>query len=195
MRRLADHRPLIMKTVHVLLPLLLALSAHAAPVTQPSPGPAVPADAALISGDTSIEKGVLTIVLRSTGPEITQWTHVFIDIGDSRQSYNHNSERPCGYGLEYMLEGNLAYRFSGDDPSVWTWSQVAGVAVERQIAGDVLTLRLPVAPLGLPADRPVHVFAVAYTADYAETLDTLPRGRAPWRMIVSEHAMQSPARR
>lgn len=177
-----------------LLAALAVSSLSAAPFSQPRPGPSVPADAALISGDTAIENGVLTISIRSTGPEITQWMHVFIDIGDSRQSYNHNSERPCGYGLEYMLEGDKAYRFSGDDPGVWTWSQVAGVAVERAISGDVLTLRLPVAGLGLPADRPVHVFAVAYTADYAETLDTLPRGQAPWRMVVVEHAAQGASR-
>lgn len=172
------------------LAALASSSLLAAPFTQPRPGAAIPADAALISGDTAIEKGVLTISIRSTGPEITQWLHVFIDVGDSRQSYNHNSERPAGFGLEFMLEGNLAYRFSGDDPGVWTWSQIAGVVVERSIAGDVLTLRMPVAPLGLPADRPVHIFAVAYTPDYAETLDALPRGKAPWRMVVAEHAAQ-----
>lgn len=173
---------------------LTAVSLTAAPFTQSRPGVAVPADAALISGDTAIEKGVLTISLRSTGPEITDWVHVFIDVGDSRQSYNHNSARPGGFGLEIMLEGNLAYRFSGDDPSVWTWTQIPGLSVERQIAGDVLTLRLPVVPLGLSAGRPVHVFAVAYTPDYAETLDTLPRGREPWRMVVSDHAMQATRR-
>ena len=173
---------------------LAAASLSAAPFTQPRPGAAIPADAALISGDTAIEKGVLTISLRSTGPEITQWLHVFLDVGDSRQSYNHNSERPAGFGLEIMLEGGLAYRFSGDDPGAWTWSQIAGVTVERKIAGDVLTLRLPVAPLGLPAGKPVHVFAVAYTPDYAETLDTLPRARAPWRMVVADHAAQGAAR-
>lgn len=176
------------------LAALAAASVSAAPFTQPRPGVAVPADAALISGDTAIEKGVLTISLRSTGPEITDWVHVFIDVGDSRQSYNHNSERPCGFGLEIMLEGSLAYRFSGDDPSIWTWSPIEGVAVERKIAGDVLTLRLPVAPLGLPAGRPVHVFAVAYTGDYAESLDMLPRGKTPWRMVVSDHALQPSAR-
>lgn len=172
----------------LLLAALAVTSLSAAPFTQPRPGPSIPADAALISGDTSIEKGVLTITIRSTGPEITPWLHVFIDIGDSRQSYNHNSQSPCGFGLEFMLEGNLAYRFSGDDPVVWTWTQVAGVAVEREIAGDVLILRLPVAPLGLPADRPVHVFAAAYTPDYAEPLDTIPRGKTPWRMVVADHS-------
>mgnify|MGYP001480168481 CR=1 FL=1 len=177
-----------------LFSLLAASSLSAAPFTQPRPGPAVPADAALISGDTAIEKGVLTISIRSTGPEITDWIHIFLDVGDSRQSYNHNSDRPCGFGLEIMLEGALAYRFNGDDPSVWTWSLIEGVAVERRIDGDVLTLRVPVAPLGLPAGRPVHVFAVAYTGDYAETLDTLPRGGTPWRMVVSDHAAQGFAR-
>lgn len=170
---------------------LAPAAAFAAPFTQPRPGPAVPADAALISGDTSIAKGVLTIALRSTGPEITDWMHVFLDLGDSRQSYNHNSQRPAGFGLEILLEGTLAYRFSGDDPAVWTWTQIPGVTVERSIAGDVLTLRLPVSALGLPADRPVHVFAVAYTPDYAEPLDVLPRGTTPWRMVLSDHALQS----
>lgn len=177
--------------------LIAALSAAvlgAAPFSQPRPGPAVPADAALISGATSIEKGVLTIAIRSTGPEITQWTHVFIDIGDSRQSYNHNTQSPCGFGLEFVLEGAQAYRFSGDDPSVWSWTPVAGVTVDRQIAGDVLTLRMPLAPLGLPADKPVHVFVATYTADYAEPLDVMPRGKTPWRIVVSEHALQSAQR-
>ncbi len=177
-----------------LLSALAAASLAAAPVTQPRPGVAVPADAALISGDTAIEKGVLTIHLRSTGPEITEWMHVFIDIGDSRQSYNHNSERPRGYGLEILLEGESAYRFNGDDPSVWTWARIESLVVERRVVGDVLTLRMPLAPLGLPTGRPVHLFAVAYTPDYAETLDTLPRGVTPWRMVVSDHALQSASR-
>lgn len=180
-----------MKTAHLLLIASLALGAHAAPVTQPRPGPAIPADAALISGDTSIEKGVLTIALRSTGPEITPWIHVFVDIGDSRQSYDHKAQRPAGFGLEILLEGDFAYRFSGDDPAVWTWNQISGASVERQIAGDVLTLRVPVAPLGLALDRPVHIFAVAYTPDYAEALDSLPRGTSPWRMTVADHAMKA----
>ena len=177
-----------------LLAALAAASLPAAPFTQPRPGPSVPADAALISGDTAIEKGVLTISIRSTGPEITAWLHVFIDIGDSRQSYNHNSQNPRGFGLEIMLEGENAYRFSGDDPSVWTWTQIPGVTVERSITDDVLTLRLPVAPLGLPADKPVHVFAASYTGDYAEPLDTLPRGSSPWRMVVSPHSAQGAQR-
>ena len=181
----------IMKTASILLLAFLALGAHAAPVNQARPGPAVPADAALISGDTSIEKGVLTIALRSTGPEFTEWTHVFIDIGDSRQSYDHKAERPAGFGLEILLEADRAYRFNGDDPSVWTWSQIADLSVERSIAGDVLTLRVPIGPLGLPLNRPVHIFAVAYTPDYAEALDTLPRGNTPWRMTVSDHAMKA----
>lgn len=178
----------------ILLATLALTSAYAAPFTQPAPGPAVPADAALISGDTAIANGVLTIALRSTGPEITDWTHVFIDIGDSRQSYNHNSQRFAGYGLEIMLEGTLAYRFTGDDPTVWTWTQIEGVTVERSISGDVLTLRLPVAPLGLRAGVPVHVFAATYTPDYAEPLDMMPRGTTHWRMIVSDHSLQ-PVRR
>lgn len=169
-------------------------SAYAAPFTQPIPGPAVPADAALISGDTAIANGVLTIALRSTGPEITDWIHVFIDIGDSRQSYNHNSQRPAGFGLEIMLEGTFAYRFTGDDPTVWTWTQIEGVNVERSITGDVLTLRLPLAPLGLRPGLPVHVFAASYTPDYAEPLDMLPRGSTPWRMVATNHSLQ-PARR
>lgn len=172
----------------------LASALSAAPFTQPRPGPAIPADAALISGDTSIANGVLTIAIRSTGPEITDWIHVFIDLGDSRQSYNHNSQRPAGFGMEIMLEGSFAYRFSGDDPTVWTWTRIEGVTVERSIAGDVLTLRLPVAPLGLISGRPVHVFAAAYTPDYAEPLDTIPRGATPWRMVVSDHALQAASR-
>lgn len=170
---------------------LVVTSLSAAPFTQPRPGPSIPADAALVSGDTSIEKGVLTIALRSTGPEITEWTHVFIDVGDSRQSYDHKSARPAGFGLEILLEADRAYRFTGDDPSVWTWTQIPDVTVERQIAGDVLTLRIPVAALGLPRGRPVHVFAVAYTTDYAETLDTLPRGASPWRITIADHAMKA----
>lgn len=180
-----------------LLPLLALFSAatlSAAPFSQPIPGPAIPADAALISGDTAIADGVLTIALRSTGPEITDWMHVFIDIGDSRQSYNHNTQRAAGFGLEIMIEGTLAYRFTGDDPTVWTWTQIEGLTVERSISGDVLTLRLPVAPLGLRAGLPVHVFAATYTPNYAEPLDTLPRGPTPWRVVMSNHSLQ-PVRR
>lgn len=182
-----------MKTAILSAFLALSLSAHAAPVAQQRPGPAVPADAALISGDTMIEDGVLTIAIRSTGPEITPWIHVFLDLGDSRRSYNHNSERPCGFGMEIMLEGDIAYRFNSDDPSVWAWTPIEGASVDRRISGDVLTLRLPVAALGLPGHRSIHVFAVAYTPDYQDTLDTLPRENTPWRVTLINHKL-SPSR-
>lgn len=173
-----------MNLPRLLLLAALATTAHAAPFTQPRPGPSVPADAALVSGDTAIADGILTISVRSTGPEITQWTHVFLDIGDSRQSYDHNSERPCGFGLEILFEGELAYRFANDDPRIWSWTPIAGATVQRSIAGDTLTLRVPLAPLGLPADRAVHVFAVAYDENYATALDTLPRATLPWKLSV-----------
>lgn len=181
-----------MKTAFLLLLALLGSSALAAPFTQTAPDNAVPADAALVAANATVANGVLTLALKTDGGDFTSWTHVFIDLGpDARPSYDHSSGKPAGRGLEILLEGGQAYRFSGDSPSVWSWTPIAGVTVERTVTGSTLTLKTPLAPLGLPSGGTVKLFAVTYTANYADTLDTLPRDAHAWTFAVPKYTAPS----
>lgn len=175
------------------LPLLAFLcatvSAHAQPFTQPAASTTAPAGAGLIAANATVTNGILTISLKSNGGEFTAWTHVFIDLGPAaKPSYNHTSGKPAGNSLEILLEGAQAYRFTGDSPNVWSWTPLSGVTVERTVTGDTLTLKTPLAPLGLPSGGAIKLFAATYTENYADTLDTIPRDTRAWNLVVPKYS-------
>jgi hypothetical protein len=183
----------MMKPTFFLLFALLCSSVSAQPFTQPAPAVGVPSEAALTSAKTSVSNGILTIELKAKGGEFTAWTHVFIDLGASaKPSYIHSSGNPASTSLELLFEGAQVYRFSGESPSVWSWTPLPGVTVERTISGDTLTLKTPLAPLRLPSGGTVKFFASTYTGDYADTLDTIPRDTRSWNFTVPKHNPATP---
>ena len=175
--------------------VLFCATLSAEPFTQPAASTTAPAGAGLIAANATVANGILTLSLKSNGGDFTAWTHVFIDLGPAaKPSYNHTSGKPAGNGLEILLEGAQAYRFSGDSPTVWSWTPLSGVTVERTITGDTLTLKTPLAPLGLPSGGTVKIFAATYTDNYAETLDTLPRDTRAWTFAVPKYNAPLPGK-
>ncbi|HEY9249225.1 MAG TPA: hypothetical protein VIO38_08840 [Rariglobus sp.] len=165
--------------------LCATFSVQAQPFTQPAAATTAPKGAGMLAANATVTNGILTLSLKSNGGDFTAWTHVFIDLGPAaKPSYNHSSGAPAGNGLEILFEGTQAYRFTGDSPTVWSWAPLSGVTVERTVAGDTLTLKTPLASLGLPPGGTVKIFAATYTENYADTLDTLPREMRSWSFTV-----------
>ncbi|MFA6962309.1 MAG: discoidin domain-containing protein [Opitutaceae bacterium] len=183
-------------TLLLFLALLGAtVTAQSQPFTQPASATNAPAGAGLIAANAAVANGILTLSLKSNGGDFTAWTHVFIDLGPAaKPSYNHTSGKPAGNGLEILLEGAQAYRFTGDTPYVWSWAPLSGVTVERTITGDTLTLKTPLAPLGLPSGGTVKIFAATYTENYADTLDTIPRDTRSWTFAVPKYNAPLPGK-
>jgi hypothetical protein len=184
-----------MKPSLLLFLALLCSPAFAQPFTQPATATDAPEGAGLIAANAAVANGILTLSLKSNGGDFTAWTHVFIDLGPAaKPSYNHTSGKPAGNGLEILLEGAQAYRFTGDTAYVWSWTPLSGVTVERTITGDTLTLKTALAPLGLPSGGTVKIFAATYTENYAATLDTLPRDTRSWTFTVPKYNAPLPGK-
>lgn len=177
-----------MKAIALLLLALLVPAAWAQPFTQPPSATGVPASANLTNATATVANGILTLTLKASGGEFTAWTHVFIDVGPATSpSYNHSSGQPAGRGMEILFEGGQAYRFAGETSTVWSWTPIADVTVERIVTGTTLTLKSPLAALSLPSGGTVKIFAATYTENYADTLDTLPRDTRAWSFVVPKY--------
>lgn len=181
-----------------LLFTLLASAVSAQPFNQPAPASAAtaPIGTSLLSGNATVASGILTITLKTKGGEFNAWSHVFIDLGPAaKPSYAHTSGVPAGTSLELLFEGSQVYRFSGESSSVWAWTPLAGVVVERAVVGDTMTLKTPLANLGLPSGGTVKLFAASYTPDYTESLDTLPRDTRSWTFNVPKYSAPLPGKK
>lgn len=164
---------------------LCALPLAAAPVVQPTPSDSSTPEAVLIEADAQVRDDRLVVVLRSFKAPITPWTQVFFDVAERTPSFRHPSGGVAGEGLDILVEGESVYRFAGAKSDVWNWTPLPGVSVRRSLAGDTLTLDMPIAALGFEAARAPRAFAATYTQDYGATLDTLPRGVATWTLDVA----------
>lgn len=165
-----------------------ALPLAAAPFVQPAPSDERPGDAILTEANARVNEDRLVLTLRSSGATITPWTHIFFDVAERSPSFRHPSGGAAGEGLDILVEGESVYRFAGVKSDVWSWTPLPGVAARRSHAGDTLTLDLPLAALGFEAVRPPRAFVATYSADYAATLDTLPRGSVAWTLDLTQTA-------
>ncbi|MFV0338185.1 MAG: hypothetical protein ACK5LK_08090 [Chthoniobacterales bacterium] len=167
--------------------LFAVTSIYAEPFTQDGEATqsAAPPTATLVSANAEDLDGTLTITVESVDPDITPWTHVFLDTDGEETGFQHASNVAAGKGLDILLEGNIAYRFSGEDPTAWNWKQIPDVVVERSISGNTLTVSLPVAALELTKDSALKGFIATYVEDYASTLDTLPREDKKWKISLT----------
>ncbi|MFH1496777.1 MAG: endo alpha-1,4 polygalactosaminidase [Verrucomicrobiota bacterium] len=178
-----------------LAPLLLcaaALPAAAAPFVQDSPAPAVPAEARLLVGEATVEDGQLVVTLRGDGTvQPTPWTHLFLDADLPGPALQHSSGAPAGRSLDYLIESGNAYRFAAPDNLTWNWSPVPDAVLHTASDDGTLTWRLSLDALGLAPGEAIRVFAASYSADYAGTLDTLPRDNRAWTATSSPAAAAS----
>jgi len=163
-----------------------ALPIMAAPFEQPALTGDSSADAILVRAEAGTRGDRLVVSLRSRGSSITPWTQLFLDVSDRTPAFRHPSGGPAGEGLDLLVEGESVYRFSGEGAEVWSWTPLPGVSARRSVSGDTLTLELPLDAIGPEPGRSPRAFAVTYTPDYAETLDTLPRGSATWTLEIGQ---------
>lgn len=167
------------------LPLLLWVLVSqvvAAPLTQSTPAKSVPAEARLIAGDSVIENGDLVITVRGDGTALTPWTHLFLDTVQPGSAFIHSSGQPAGASLDFLIESGNAYRFSGHDSHEWNWTPIPGAVLSSTVSGDTTRWVLSLASLAIAPQTTVRAFAVTYTPDYQDALDTLPRDNATWRI-------------
>lgn len=158
----------------------LASSLGAAAFRQPPAAQPLADEAGLLEAEARVEDDRLVIRLRAVAGAPTAWHHVFLDADGPGRGFRHSSGAPAGRGLDFLIEGDAVYRFSGSEADLWSWSRLPGVGVQRSVEGGAATLSLPVAALALPADASLRGFAVTYTDNYAASLDTLPRSDGAW---------------
>ena len=132
----------------------------------------------LVAGIAALDGNALIIeVMGEERP--SPWLHMFIDSdGDKQTGFNHYLGGTAGRGLDMMIEGDIAYRFSGEDPSVWSWTPDTTVSVNRRYHEDVFVVELPASAVKL-SQTPTFL-SVVYTDGYAEALDSLPRNGSVW---------------
>ncbi len=80
--------------------------------------------------------GVLHVEATATDPAVWSSTQLMIDAdGDAKTGYAGVS---ADRGYDFMVEGDLLYRFKGTDPAAWAWDPIGKAT--RSVAGGKLTL-------------------------------------------------------
>jgi len=138
----------------------------------------------LVAGVAAIVDDNLVIEVMG-GERPSAWIHMFIDSDGNKQTgFNHYLGASAGLGLDMMIEGDIAYRFSGEDSSVWSWTPDAAVSVSKSYRKDILIIKLPASVAKL-SEAPTFL-SVVYTGDYAEAIDCLPRNGGVWTISSSD---------
>jgi uncharacterized protein (TIGR01370 family) len=143
----------------------------------------------LVAGIAAIvDKNLIIEVMGNERP--SPWIHFFIDSDSNKETgFNHYLGGQAGLGLDIMIEGDIAYRFSGTDSSVWSWTPDPSIVVAKNYQDDILAIELPASSVEL-SDSPTF-FSVVYTRDYAEAVDCLPRSGSTWTIASESKTVQN----
>lgn len=132
----------------------------------------------LVAAAAASNKNGIRIEMKTNG-QPTNWVHVFINIdGDETTGFDHHLGGASGKGLDLMLEGDIAYLFSGEDAYKWSWAQQSSMSLTRNYENDIIILQL-YAP-DVEISEQTKLMAVTYSHDYKEALDHLPRTGEQW---------------
>lgn len=176
-----------MKTASIICLALVAFPLFAGAVegSVSQPGFGDRKEASLVGASATVSAGVLTVTGSTEGPT-TQWNHVFLGTsGNQDTGYAHTSGKKGGQGMNYLVEGDFLYRWSGlGDRTEWKWSRIGTTKITRTTGINSFTVSLPVDDLHLRPGEKLQIFLVTSSQNYGAILDTLPRNDSLWQIEV-----------
>lgn len=138
------------------------------PLATDPAGDASPPAADLVQGGVTTSGGSLVVMVRVAGQAQIDGFHLFID-SDGNRSTGYDTTNIGG--ADVMIEGGTLYRHAGANANDWNWNQIGTAMYES--AGSTLTVRAPMATLGLASGDVVNVAFSTTGADWA-TADSMP---------------------
>ncbi len=113
----------------------------------------------------------------NTEDKPTIWTHVYLQTDANEETgHRHWSGLDGRKGLDYLVEGETLYVWSGkDDVRGWHWTPVSGGGVKRTVNGTEVIMEIPWSSLEVKEGSKVELFISTATENFADTLDLLPR--------------------
>jgi hypothetical protein len=160
--------------ISVLLSLATLSVLHAVEHEQPPKNEAQGQSLLSAKAESTPENLAVTFTTEDTP---TVWTHVYLSTDASAQTgHRHWSDGEGRQGIDFLVEGETLYVWSGqDDQRGWHWKKVPAGAVPRSVEGNQVRLEIPWSALEVAPGTKVGLFLATATADFADTLDILPR--------------------
>lgn len=139
----------------------------------------------ILSAETAVTPEDLTVAF-ITESDPTIWTHVFLETdGNEETGHRHWSDVSGRRGMDYLVEGETLYKWSGqDDQRGWHWQRITNSTVKRVTNGQEVRVEIPWKDLGVHEGSQVSLFIATATEDFKETLDILPREEGALHVTV-----------
>lgn len=178
-----------MKTIKKTLPYILFFTGAATGFSQAEKNEQSPKEEAhgqsLLSAEATATPEQLTVTF-VTESEPTIWTHVYLETdGNEETGHRHWSDVSGRKGMDYLIEGETLYKWSGqDDQRGWHWQRITNSTVKRIAHGNEVRFEIPWEDLSVNEGSTVSLFIATATEDFKDTLDILPREEGSLQVVV-----------